>query len=266
MKFVKLFAAGQDYIFLSGDNAFDIIENIDVRRLCDRKKGIGADGIAAIRQNSAKMSQITGFCQNGEIMRDFSTASICAAFMLLSEKSITTQAFQSKNGEIFTVSDGFSDKDVTVTCDFGRGEFELKYPAIQRKTQLGNRILTLTAVELHGIHTVHFSECKDNLNLTYLGEQVTNCSLFQKQADLIIAQKNKESCFDMNYYENKTGYSYPALSCFASMALAACKTKNARYDEEIKISCNGYAAYVICKENGDSAVQCSVQKIYEGSL
>ncbi len=266
MDFTKIFAAGQDYIFLPDRKAHETMDSSAIKLLCDRKKGIGADGIFTFWQTDDKTSQIKGFCQNGEIMQDLSTASICAAFVLFSEESIATHKFQCHDGEIFTVAERVSGDEILISCDTGKGNFDLTYPAVQRKTQLGNRILTLTALELHGIHTVHFSECKDSLNLGYLGERVSECSLFKKRADFIVAQKNEENSFDMNYYGNKKGFSSPALSCFAAMALAACKTENARYDKEIKINCNSSEIFAACKESGDTAVQCTARKVFEGKI
>lgn len=266
MNFVKLFAAGRDYIFLNDKNAFEIIKGADAVGLCDRKKGIGADGIFSLLQKDGKNSQIKGFWYNGEIMQDFSAASICAAFVLLCEKNIKAHTFSGENGEFFIVSDRLSDNEALVSCDMGKGEFNLKYPAIKRKTQLGNRILTLTAVKLHGIHTVHFSECKDMLDLIYLGEKVSRNSLFEKRADFVLCQKNGTDLFEIDYYENNTGYRYPVLSAFTAAALCACKTGEAEYNEEIRISCKDSDAFVVCKENNEAILQCTVRKVFEGKL
>lgn len=266
MNFIKLFTAGRDYIFLNDKNAFDKINYTDAVGLCDRKKGIGADGIFALLQKDGKNSQIKGFWCNGEIMQDFSAASICAAFVLLCEKNIKAHTFSCENRSFFTVSDRLSDNEALVSCDMGKGEFRLKYPAIKRKTQLGNRILTLTAVKLHGIHTVHFSECKDMLNLSYLGEKVSRSSLFEKSADLMLCQKNGDNLLEIDYYENSTGYPYPVPSAFSAAALCACKTGESEYDEEIRIKCKDSEVFVVCKENDDTALQCGVRKIFAGEL
>ena len=43
MTFYKLQATGNDFIFF-----IDIDEKVDVKQLCDRRKGIGADGVIII--------------------------------------------------------------------------------------------------------------------------------------------------------------------------------------------------------------------------
>lgn len=263
MKFIKLFAAGQDYIILKDCSALDYLTADDIKMLCDRQKGIGAEGILSFYQNNAKISQIRGFLQNGKTMRDFSTASVCAAFTLFSEKRLTHQEFSAENHTVFTVSEHFSEKSGTVFCDMGKADFNLKYPASERKTQLGNRILTLTAAKLHSLHTLHFSECKDKLNLSYLGEKVSSNSLFQKKADLILAEE-REVCFDIDYYGKD--FSSPPLSAYGFTALCACKTERADYDTEIKITHKDSEAYAVCKKNGSIMMRCAVREIFRGKI
>ncbi|MBR3766974.1 MAG: hypothetical protein IKL10_01875 [Clostridia bacterium] len=266
MKFNKFFCAGKDYIFLSEENSFSEIEKLDIRLLCDRQRGIGADGIFALKQNNSKNSQIRGFLQNGEIMRDYSTASICAAFAINSNESFGECVFSCENNEFFTLFSDSGGKNPLVSCDLGKGNFDIRHPAIMRKTEIGNRILTLTALELHGIHTVHFSENKDNLDTEYFGSRISVNSLFGKKADFIIAQRFSKNSFDINYYENKTGNPRPTVSAFAATALAACKTGKANYNEEMRVTCNNNTVYVFCREDNSVVIQCTATRIFEGEI
>lgn len=263
MKFIKLFSAGQDFIILSDSSDIDSLNTEDIIMLCDRQKGIGAQGILSFCQKNAKTSQIRGFLQNGEVMQDFSTASVCAAFALFSEKRLTHQEFSAENHAFFTVSESFSEKSGTIYCDMGKADFNLKYPAEERKTQLGNRILTLTAAQLHALHTLHFSECKDKLNLSYLGEKVSVNSLFQKKADLILAEEREDS-IDIDYYGK--AFTTPSLSSFGFTALCACKTGRAEYDKEIKITHKSNEAYAVCKKDGNIMMRCEVREVFRGEI
>ena len=48
--------------------------------------------------------------------------------------------------------------------------------------------------------------------------------------------------------------------------LGGCKTGEAKYNEEIRISCKDSDAFVVCKENNEAILQCTVRKVFEGKL
>ena len=262
MKFTKYYLSGYDLIFIENEKDFYRLNKDSAKLMCDRSRGVGAEGIFTIKQKEGKMHQIEGFCKNGESMRDFSSASICASFVQFLRGEACRCLSGDEKSSFFTVFESSAGNTANVCCDMGCGDFKLKYPAVDRKTQLGNRILTLTAVNLHGIHTVHFSEDKNRLNLFYLGERTSENSLFEKRADLTLAQQVEYNQFCIDYY-NKDGF-HPSHSVFASVALCACKTDRCKFNEEIEISVGQEKVFAVCEENGRVIVQCEVQKVYSG--
>lgn len=265
MKFTKCFSAGKDYIFLREDNAFDEIKKYDIKLLCDRYRGMGADGIFAIKQNSSKNSQITGFLHNGEIMRDFSTASVCAYFALFSRVFADEHTFSCPNGENLTVKGGDTEKNhLIIQSQLSTPEKGI-FNEISRKTEIGNRILTITPIAHHGIHAVHFSECKEKLDIDYIGRHLSYNSLFMKLANTLLAQRTGENTFEIDFYENKTGSPRPTIAACEACAIAACKTGLSRYGEKIKITCNENAVTVICPTETEITAECEATEIFKGT-
>lgn len=266
MNFIKYSTAGKDYIYLTDEKANRNISELDIKTLCDRHNGIGADGIFAVYQKSPKNGIITGFAQNGELLHDHSSASICAAFALNSTKSFKEQEFTYQNRDIFTVISDFYTSSPLITADLKKAADNAFSDYISRRTELGNRILTLTAIDLHSLYAVHFTENKASLDIGYLGQKLSSNSQFNKKAGLILAQKTDKNTFEIDYYENKSGNPRPVISAFAATALAACRTENAVYGEEIKVSCNNSQVFIYCKEDGSAVTQCTAKRIFSGSF
>ena len=196
-------------------------------------------------------------------MHDFSTASICTVFSDNFKNDIIECVPEGNFFEKISIFRDKSSPSALFSCDPG-----ICKPCtyLNKKTEIGNRILTLSCIEFHGVHTVHFSECAESFNLSYLGRKIAGNSIFRKSADITIAQKNDEGGFTLYHYENKTGSPSPTVSAFAAIAIAACKTGNARYDTEIRLSCNGTEVFAFCRENGSCVIQCSAIRVYEGRI
>lgn len=262
MKFTKYYSSGQDLIYIEDQKAFDCLKNNGAKAMCNRLCGAGAEAIFTISKKQDKTSQIRGFCKNGEIMRDLSSASICAAFALFTNTGDMRIAFHNESSQFFTVHNENNSDIITVCGDMGKGDFNLRHPAINRRTQLGNRIITLSAVNFYGIHTVHFSDCIDSLNLSYLGEWTSQCSLFGKQADLTLAQQKGHNRFIISHF-NKHGF-LPSVSVLGSVALCACKTGLTAYNEEIIISVNNEDIFIVCERNENVTIQTQVRRVFSG--
>lgn len=263
MKFIKLLVAGKDYIYIPDQKSFCGLSGKEIIRLCNRQKGIGADGIITFIKTSSKTVQIKGFHQNGKDMLDISSASLCTVFDDIFKNNTIECSRNSKKNEKITLLQDKNDFDGLFSCDMGPSA-ACTYR--EKKTEAGNRIITLTAQKLHGIHTVHFSECADLLDINYFGKNISENSLFHKKADFTIAEKTGKNTFRLIHYENSTASPFPTLAVFASAALSAVITGRANYNEEIKLMCNTDTVYAFCKKNGSAVLQCKAEKIFEGYI
>lgn len=266
MHFYKLYALGQDYIFCDDETQFDNLGAGDIKEICNRISGVGATGIFAIYQKYAKNMQIRAFDENGEIMRDSSTAAICAALGAKITTGRTAVEFQSEKGRFFTYISAVEDGKYLVSCDIGKCRLLLKNGNTERKTELGNRILTLTPVGTSAEYAVHFSECMYSLNREYLAEKTSSLSLFGGNASLILCEENGKNNFNsLPLYKNGCDIT-PFAGGFAAVGVAACLSGRSAFSQEMNINCNGQSAYVIIKEELSAAIHLTAGIAYEGNI
>ena len=266
MQFRKYHISGKDYIYCHDKNAFENLTKNRITGICDRHRGAGADGIFTFYQNSPKTSIIKGFSSNGECMRNSSSASICALFELFLTTGVTEHIFSSPNGDKFAAKTDISASEPVFLC-------KLTYPAADgifslenRRTEIGNRILTVTPVSLHGIYAVHFTECRDKLDIGYLGQHISRNSLFRKEGNLILAEFTDKSSLNISFYENGTGCPRPEISAFAATALAACRNGSFSFGEEIAVSCNSNTVFVTCETEEEISISCSCEMVFDGNM
>ncbi len=264
MDFIKCVTAGKDYICLHGNSSFSEIDNMDKKLLCDRHYGIGAEGIFTFYQNSAKNSQIKGFLSNGKLPHDYSSASICTALTAFLTTSVNECRFSFKNSEIFTFFYDYKSFSPRITCEIKELKNEENYSFILRRTELGNRILTLTVISLHDIFAVHFSENKEKLNLQYLGKYLSHNSLFRKRANLILAEKTSDNIYDIDFYENKTGNSRPTIAAFGATAIAACLTDNSLWGKEISVKHKNDIAHIFPISPTNCIIITDAKEVFRG--
>ncbi len=266
MNFTKYHIAGKDYIYCPDKSDFGNLTENSILSICDRFRGIGADGIFSFYQNSSKTSIIKGFSKNGECMRDFSSASICTLFELFLTTDITEHTFLSENGQKITAKSDISKENNLFSCTIEAHTADGIFRETNRKTEIGNRILTITPVHLHGIYTVHFTDCPKMLNIDYLGQHISKNSLFRKKANLILAENTDVNSFEFSFYENNTGCPRPAISAFGAVGLAACRNAICNYGDEISVTCNGNTVKVICNSPDSVTIKCTCERVFEGKI
>ncbi len=266
MHFIKLFAAGHAYIFVDSESAVSELDSEAIKNICDRVCGAGASGIFAVCQNENKKAQIRAFSENGEIMRDSSTTAICAGLGLKITKCVTACEFKCEKSSYFTYSGDTENNKYPVSCNIGKCSLLLNDSGVERRTELGNRILTLTAVRSTADYAVHFSECMHSLNREYLSEKTSALSLFGGNTSLILCEENRNGGFDMlPLYENGKNV-VPPIGGFAAVGVAACLSKRNEFRQEILVDCNGYGVYVIVDKDLSVTVHLDAGVAFEGNI
>ncbi|MBE6717358.1 MAG: hypothetical protein E7573_10620 [Ruminococcaceae bacterium] len=266
MQFMKLISAGRDIIFIENEKEFLSLSSEAKKRLCDRIKGVGAAEIFGIREMCPKTARIDVFDKNGQYSCDGSTASICAVLGLNLIKRRNEAEMHCRNGSFFVMLNDINGKKYNVSCALGKpGKIDLQ-DITERRTELGNRILTLTHVHTSSDYAVHFSSCPDKLDIEYLSEKTRINSLFHKKARLLIAEEGVDNSFVLKKPWEDGEYVYPAVGAFAAVGVAACKTERSRFSEEIKVSCGGHDVYVFVKNDMSCSVHTTAEFVFCGEI
>lgn len=266
MHFYKLFAGGQDYIFCDDENKFNNLAEEEIKRICDRVCGVGGTGIFTIYQNGTENTQIRAFDENGEIIHDSSTTAICGALGAKITKGVAVAEFVCENNRYFTYLSRVERGKYLVSCDIGKCRLLLKDGSVKRKTELGNRILTLTAVGTTADYAVHFSECMHSLKWEYLSEKTASLSLFGGKTSLVLCEENDKNSFSMlPLYKNGRNMTHFG-GAFAAVGVAACLCGRSEFSREIFVDCDGYGAYVVVEKNLSVTVHLNASIAYEGNI
>lgn len=262
MHFYKLSALGQDYMFFDGSVAEEGLGKRDIKAICDRTLGAGAMGIFVINQKEPENAQIRGFCENGENMRETSTALICACL----GANIATDG---KIAEIKGGNKGISarlfpseDEFQTVICDIKATDCDFT----ERKTELGNRILTLTHIRTTGDYLIHFTGCMDLLNFTYMSQKAAALSSYGQSPSLLLVEKVNRNHFRVSRMLHNDRYIVPFAGGFAAAAVYLCNSHRCGFSDEIKIECGDFSAYAVCKEDNSVMLYAKAGIIYEGNI
>lgn len=266
MHFYKLFTAGQAYIFVDDINELEKTDSVQIRHICDGCKGAGAQGFFGLYQNGVKKVQIKAFDKNGVIMNDLSSVAVCAALGAKITNGRSANEFSDEKGGIFTYISNISDGNFLVSCDLGKCRNLLKNGITQRKTELGNRILTLTAVYTSSAYAVHFSSCAGSLNRVYLSEKASRLSLFTEKPKLVLCEEETKNTFRiLPLCENGRDIA-PYAGAFAAVGLAACLTEKSSFSEEISVKYEDYTVYVVCKKDLSVTVHLSAEIGFQGNI
>ncbi len=270
MEFSKIQYAGRDYILikssaLSKDTHLPSL----AKYICNRYTGVGSSGLIILREDDY---HIDVFSHKGSTSEFDLSAAICTAAFECNANNIShikiTQ--QGCSWDIMTekLTDGFD-----VTADLGKGTFlpdeiplASKNPVINRRVEVGNRILDMTALKLGNIFAVHETVFPSNLNFITLGEQITKHSLFNKKASAVFCEKKSDLNFFIRSYINGTGFVLADASAAAATALALCRTEKSEYSKEITVTSDGGEIYVLCKKNNNVLINTKASIVFTGSF
>ena len=266
MHFYKMAVLGQDYIFLNEKGSVEKLKKEDIKRLCDRHNGIGADGIFGIVEKCSKNVRIRAFGFDGELLPDCSSAAICASFGLKMSHGVDCMEICCEKSNFFALNCDIGKGISSVSCDIKNSFFEGKNDITERKTELGNRILTLTGVFTSGIYAIHFSSCPENLDRKYLSEKTESHALFDKQAKLVICSEADENHIEMQSVLMHGIEIAPFAGAYCATAIAMVRTGRCKSGAEIKISYGEETAFVYAENRNHAVITCDVKMIYKGEI
>lgn len=217
MQFTKWHGLGNDFVLLDGLIEEVVMTPSLARQLCDRKRGIGADGVAIILppENSHYDLEMRIYNANGTIAEMCGNVTRCVAAYA------TQQQPDKKHWRILTATGVMQadvinhtpqESEVTVIMSvpkLRRGDIGItadkEQPAQNIQIDLDGKTLTFTGVSMGNPHVVTFVDDVDTVPLEDWGPQIETNPLFSEKTNVEFAQVLSPNEIRMRVWERGVG-------------------------------------------------------------
>lgn len=246
MRFWKYHGIGNDFILLEDPDLNAPVDPETVVRLCDRRTGIGADGILYIRPAEdadayMKIMNSDGseaeMCGNGircvaKHLYDFSsdrkTRMHIDTLAGMKEVEISVSGGEAAEVSVGMGAPRLDCRDIPMRCE---GEF------IDREIEVGGRKIKGTAVSMGNPHFIIFQQfSKDEVRS--LGPAVHSHPLFPKKTNVEFVQP-RDGCLEVTVLERGAGWTQACGTGACATAVAAGLRGIAPLGQDVKVRLPG---------------------------
>ena len=274
--FSKMEGSGDDYILIDARNApLDGAESLAVE-LCDRRFGIGADGMVVLLpsdQADVKMR----ICN-----RDGSDGVIAGNSIRCVGKYLYDNGFVT--GDTVTVETEAGIRELTLHTSFGRvtmvgvnmGKPKLAPAAIpctldgdaviDRPVKIGGEEYRVTCLSVGNPHCVVFTDHPEKIDLSATGPQFEFAPLFPERINTEFVRVVSPTVLSMRVYERGNGETAACGTGAVAAAVAAVLNGCCKKDSEITVELPGGDLSVCVREDGDVILTGDAHLIYEGTI
>ena len=216
IKFTKMHGAGNDYIYIDATNTCpDNLPEL-ARKMSDRHKGVGSDGLVAIMSSEIADFRMRMFNADGSEGEMCGNASRCIAKFVYDKGLITrtTITLETLAGiKILQITKFNPDGTVQeVTVDMGKPSFAPQdVPLASVGEMVDSSISTsmgemrITALSMGNPHGVIFIDNVTNLEIEGIGSEIQNLPVFPAKANIEFVEVISPEELRMRVYERGSG-------------------------------------------------------------
>ncbi len=215
MKFTKIHGLGNDYIYFNNLNNKIKLNSDDIKRLCNRHIGIGADGIILLEKSNIADFKMRIFNSDG------SEAEMCGNGIRGLAKYIYDNKF--KTDDYLTIETKAGIKNIkliinnkkidSIIVDMGNIELESsKIPVnIDEKTcinhpiNINNTNYLFTALSVGNPHCIIFMKSIDKLDISDIGYKLENQPIFPNKTNVEFIEIIDKNNIKMRVWERGSG-------------------------------------------------------------
>jgi diaminopimelate epimerase len=265
MQFIKYHALGNDYLVYADDSRFDL--NVaQIRRVCDRHYGLGADGILVLEERTPSHFKLR------IINPDGSDAEKSGNGLRIFSRYLRDRSWV-QNGwfEILTPGglvgsrvslDGRSVEVRMGKADFAAQSVPIDVPAAQAidwPLQLNGKNLRINAVSMGNPHCVVFPDEVTSEQARLLGPQLERHALFPRRTNVQLVKVLDRRNLQIEIWERGAGYTLSSGT--SSCAAAAVSCLRGLSDADVVVHTAGGRLRVQIGDDWQIVMQGAVQRI-----
>lgn len=250
MEFYKMHSCGNDFCIIKDENNLDYAKL--ATRICDRKYGVGADGLIIVKNNPLEMI-IYNSCGNRENMNV--NALCCFARYVLENKIVIE-----KNFDVITYLGVYNvkvknNKDYLVTINMKKPYFQNSIMHIcddvnsfGRIITINNYSLTTYSLFLGSTHCIIFVDDLNSNVLDYANDLANN-RIFKRKANINFVHIIDENNLEIKTYDKFKGFISSSAEGNAASVIVTNKLKLTNNLVKVKTNTEDILVNIDKKEN-----------------
>ncbi len=274
MKFWKYHGIGNDFVLL--DN-FDGKANKDaawVTSVCDRRFGIGADGILYVERSARADATMSILNSDGSVAEMCGNGIRCVAkhlhdFGIVKKKQMTIDTLAGIKTIDCTVS---GDQVTDVKVGMGAAELEcskvpMRCPGkfIDSVLEVGGKKVRGTAVSMGNPHFITFQEFTEE-EQERLAPIIQSSESFPKRTNVEFV-KSSNGILTVKVLERGAGWTMACGTGACATAVAAALQGLAPYDREIEVRLPGGSLWIaVAKDLGSVTMRGPAARVFQGDM
>ncbi len=231
MKFTKMHGLGNDFVVVNGfEEQVTRAEELTVR-ICDRRTGVGADGLIVILPSEKAAFRMHYINSDGSLAEMCGNGIRCLSKYvyehgLTKSTDFVVETLGGLNRQVLTVEDG---RVVEVSVDMGRPRFlRSEIPMLGEETrvideplEVEGKTYNITALSMTNPHTVIFVDDVDSAPVTELGPVVERHPVFPNRTNIEFVQLIDNKNIRMRIWERGCGETLASGSGSSASAVAS---------------------------------------------
>jgi len=238
MRFTKMHGTGNDFVIMDV-RATSIDQPTPLARaICDRRRGVGADGLILIAHAEQAAARMHIYNADGSRAQMCGNGLRCVAKYLFDRRFATGASFaiETDDGVKTAKCDIEADKVVRVRIDVGKPRFEMTDSEvlpdggemIDREIDVGPRPWTMTCVSMGNPHAVMFVDSLDSVALQVHGPAIEHHVLFPQRINVHFVQVLDDANAKVLTWERGSGATQACGTGMSAVCAAGARTGRTR--------------------------------------
>jgi len=253
--FMKMHGLGNDFVVFDARDAALALDEVHVRAIADRRRGIGCDTVVVIRPGGAAADAAVVFYNaDGLETESCGNATRCVARLLMDERGLPRVRLSSKGGMLFCSDAGKG----LVTVDMGEAVLDWEKIPIARPVDTADFPLELagsaqpsiaaSAVSIGNPHCVLFVPDAQAAPVAQLGPRIETLPLFPNRINVEFAQVLDRKNVRMRVWERGVGITEACGTGACATVVAA--ARRGLTDRKVDVTLDGGVLSIEWLEDG----------------
>lgn len=230
LPFIKMHGLGNDFVVLDGRARAISLAADEVRRIADRKRGVGCDQLITIEPSDRAAAFMRVHNADGGEVSACGNAARCVANMVMDERGTDAVDLDTAAGVLEASRDGSG----MVTVDQGPARTDWRDIPLAREMDTlhmdmsaGGRAITAlddaVGVNVGNPHAVFFVDEVESVDLTSVGPGLEHHVLFPERANISIAQVRARDSIRVRVWERGVGITSACGTAACAVAVAGAR-------------------------------------------